>query len=169
MKVISKQSNSKDCLVCGIDNPLGVKASFYNMEDDSVICLFSFRSEHQSYPNRTHGGMIAAILDETIGRGIWVKEPTVWGVTLKLEVKYHKAVPYNEKLIAIARITKSTKLIFEGEAKLYDSSFNLLDTATALYYKLPLEEAANCDCDPKDLNIMVEDDVKEIALPDEGK
>lgn len=168
MKVRSKQANSKDCLVCGIENDYGLHASFYNMEDDSCVALFSFKSKHQSYPNRTHGGMIAAILDETIGRSIWVKEPNVYGVTLKLEVKYHKPCPYNEPLIAIGKISKSTNMIFEGSAKLYDSSFNLLDEATALYYKMPLDKVTKEDNpNEHDLNIFVKDDIKEIKLPDE--
>lgn len=168
MKVISKQANSKDCLVCGIENDSGLHASFYNMEDGSCVALFSFKSKHQSYPNRTHGGMIAAILDETIGRTIWVKEPNVYGVTLKLEVKYHKVCPYDEPLMAIGRISKSTKMIFEGEAKLYDSSFNLLDEATALYYKMPLDKVTNeHNPNEKDLNILVKDNIKEIKLPNE--
>ena len=66
MKVINKQTNSKMCILCGIENPCGVKASFYEMEDNSVIALFSFKEMHQSYPERTHGGMISAMLDESL-------------------------------------------------------------------------------------------------------
>ena len=31
MKVISKQSNSKMCVICGMDNKFGLRAQFYNM------------------------------------------------------------------------------------------------------------------------------------------
>ena len=61
MKVISKQTNSKMCLICGLDNKLGLKANFYNMEDDSVGAIFTFKPEHQSYPERVHGGMLSAL------------------------------------------------------------------------------------------------------------
>ena len=44
MKVLRKQANSKSCIICGMDNPLGVKAPFYEMEDNSVVTLFSYRS-----------------------------------------------------------------------------------------------------------------------------
>lgn len=33
MKVVSKQGNSKMCIICGLDNEYGLKAPFYNMED----------------------------------------------------------------------------------------------------------------------------------------
>ena len=63
MKVLSKQKNSRMCVICGMDNPFGVKAQIYNMEDGSVMTPFRFRQEHQSYPQRVHGGLIAAMLD----------------------------------------------------------------------------------------------------------
>ena len=55
MKVVSKQRNSKMCIVCGMDNPIGLKAQFYNMEDGSVMTPFQYKKEHQSFPQRVHG------------------------------------------------------------------------------------------------------------------
>ncbi len=34
------------------------------MEDGSVMTTFEFREEHQSFPQRVHGGIIATMLDE---------------------------------------------------------------------------------------------------------
>ena len=42
MKVISKQRNSKMCIICGLDNKYGLKAPFYNMEDGSVMTKFQY-------------------------------------------------------------------------------------------------------------------------------
>ena len=42
MKVLKKQTNSKDCFICGIENKLGVNASFYEMEDGKLYSLFKF-------------------------------------------------------------------------------------------------------------------------------
>ena len=67
MKIIEKQRNSKSCLICGLDNNFGVKAPFYNLEDGSVATVFSFKFEHQSYPERVHGGMVGALLDDVMG------------------------------------------------------------------------------------------------------
>ena len=36
MRVISKQRNSRMCIMCGLDNEYGVMAPFYNMEHGSV-------------------------------------------------------------------------------------------------------------------------------------
>ena len=64
MQVKYKQNNSRMCVICGMDNPFGLQAPFYVMEDDSVMTLFRYRQEHQSYPGRVHGGLITAMLDE---------------------------------------------------------------------------------------------------------
>ena len=101
MKVLKKQTNSKDCFICGIENKLGVNASFYEMEDGKLYSLFKFKPEHQSFPQRTHGGIISALLDELIGRTIWIKDDTIWGVTIDLNIKYRKPVPYDVPLKAI--------------------------------------------------------------------
>ena len=53
MKVISKQKNSKLCFICGMDNPVGLKAQFYSMEDGSVMNLFKYNDEFQSYPRKS--------------------------------------------------------------------------------------------------------------------
>ena len=101
MKVVSKQKNSRMCAICGVDNKYGLHAQFYNMEDGSVMSKFQYREEHQSYPGRVHGGLITAMLDEMGLRALWAKEGSEeeMGVTMSLDTKYRKPVPYNTELI----------------------------------------------------------------------
>ena len=163
MKVRAKQHNSRNCIICGIDNPSGVKARFYSMEDNSCIALLQFDEIHQSYPSRTHGGLVTAILDETIGRAIWTTSPEIWGVTIKITVEFHKACPYGVPLKCVGKINKETKLTFEGMAELFDEQGNLLDRAYATYFKLPLTQAAgDASIHDDEVNVMVPDDVTEI-------
>ena len=161
MKVLKKQTNSKMCLICGIENESGLKAPFYQMEDDTLVSIFEYKEFHQSYPGRVHGGMISCMLDELIGRAIWISEPNMWGVTVSLTVKFRKPVPYNTKLKAVGKITNSRSRIFEGVGELYDLDGNLLASAEATYFKLPLDKIAD-ESDHEDVNIYIEDDVKEI-------
>ena len=85
MQVKYKQNNSRMCVICGMDNPFGLQAPFYVMEDDSVMTLFRYRQEHQSYPGRVHGGLITAMLDELGFRAYWAFEPEVLAVTMELQ------------------------------------------------------------------------------------
>lgn len=163
MKVISKQKNSKMCLICGLDNPYGVKAQFYNMEDDSVMSVFRFHENHQSYPLRVHGGMIAAMLDELGLRACWTKNQDVWGVTMSLEVKYRKPVPYDVDLIAKGKVIKETERFLQTNAEIFDRKGNLLANATINYLKLKIAQIASTDVDEhEEMCYLIEDDVKEI-------
>jgi uncharacterized protein (TIGR00369 family) len=161
MKVLSKQNNSKMCVICGLENEFGVKAPFYNMEDGSVITIFKYKKEHQSYPGRVHGGLICTMIDELIGRTLWVNEPDQYGVTMSINVKYRKVVPYDVTLKGVGVMTKESDKFFEGEAKIYDANTQeLLAEGTAHYYKMPLNSIGSIN--EKDINVYVPDEVKEI-------
>ena len=86
-KVEKKQFNSRMCLVCGMENSFGLKAFFYELENNELLAVFSPLAEHQSYPGRLHSGIASAMLDETIGRAILIKNQDVWGVTVELNLK----------------------------------------------------------------------------------
>ncbi len=161
MKVIRKQSNSKMCYICGMDNPFGLKAPFYEMENQTVVSLFRYQEMHQSYPERVHGGLITALLDEIAGRAIWIVEPNTWAVTGDIRVKFRKVVPYDTDLKAIGKVTKNTRRIFFAVAKLYNMDNELLAEAEVTYFKLPLDKIATTNTH-EDVNVIVPDDVEEI-------
>lgn len=166
MKVVSKQSNSRMCIICGMENPLGVQAQFYNMEDGSVMTRFRFRKEHQSYPNRVHGGMIAAMLDELGLRACWADAggEESWGVTMSLQVKYRKPVPYDTDLIGIGRVNSVTPRFLKMEAELFDGSGVLLANADMRYIRMEMQQIAG-DVDLHEATgYLVPDDVTEIAF-----
>lgn len=163
MKVIKKQTNSEMCFICGIKNPFGLKAAFYEMENNTVVSIFEYRDIHQSYPSRTHGGLISAMLDEIAGRAIWIYEP-VWGVTTNLHVKFRKPVPYGVKLKAVGEIIKNTTRAFIGLSKLYDMEGNLLAEAEATYLKLSLDKIASSEGNHDDVNVYIPDDVLELDI-----
>ena len=162
-KVIKKQSNSRMCLVCGIDNKLGLKASFYELDNNELIAIFKPVEEHQSYPERLHGGISATILDETLGRAITIEEETIWGVTAELNIKYKKPVPLDQELKVVAKITRNTSRMFEGEGKILLANGDIAVTATGKYMKMSLDKIADVNDDDVAWNIVVtENDISEI-------
>ena len=144
-KVLNKQFNSKKCIVCGMENDLGLKARFYELDNGEVASVFSVIEEHQSYPGRMHGGMSSAMLDETIGRAIMITEPNTWAVTAELSVKYKKPMPLDETMLCIGRVTRNTRLIFEGEGEILLPDGTVAVTATAKYRKLDLSKITTED------------------------
>lgn len=145
-KIVSSQNISKNCLVCGIENEFGLKTRFYETEGNELIGLFTPLSAHQSYPNVTHGGISAAILDEVIGRAVMMTtDRQTFGVTIELKVRYKKPVPTCTELKAIGRITKDKGRIFEGTGELYLPNGEVAVEAEGRYMKRRLEQITDSD------------------------
>lgn len=163
MKVISKQHNSKMCFICGMDNPIGLRAQFYNMEDNSVVTIFKFNKEHQSFPNRVHGGLIATMLDELGLRALWaLKGETSFGVTTSLEVKYKKPVPYDVNLIGKGIVSYYSKLFVDIDTYIYDEYGTLLAIGKDKYMLLDVNKIASDVKVHEEMPYLIEDEVKEI-------
>ena len=45
-RVTAKQQNSRMCFVCGLKNPSGLRASFYELDSGELMATFSARDEH---------------------------------------------------------------------------------------------------------------------------
>ena len=161
MKVVSKQNNSHMCLICGMNNSAGVRGQFYNMEDGSVGGLFTFREEHQSYPGRVHGGMLATMIDELAGRVLWVDCPDKIAVTMDINVKYRKPVPYNTPLKGRGMYTERLSRAYSAKCYIMDMDNNILAEGIAKYVILPVEKVCDASLD-EELDIYVKDDVTEI-------
>lgn len=168
MKVMSKQWNSRGCIICGMDNPLGVKAQFYNMEDKSVISRFSYSEHHQSYPGRVHGGMITAMLDELGLRVLWANDIDEWGVTMSLETKFRKPVPYNVPLMGMGVLLSSSSKFVMAEAYIFDDEGNKLADAKIKYIKLKPELISDTDFH-EEMMYHIEDDITEIDIKKTNK
>lgn len=135
-KIRNSQNISKDCMVCGTENQFGLKTRFYETTDNEVIGLFQPRDHHQSYPGIVHGGISAAILDETIGRAIMAfHDQNSFGVTVDLQVKYRKPVPLGVELKVVGRITKEGSRMFEGNGELYLPNGEIAVSATGKFLK----------------------------------
>ena len=157
-KIIAKQPNSKMCLVCGMKNPLGLKAFFYETEKKEIVAIFNTREEHQSYPGRLHGGITAAILDETIGRAILMHhEKEIWGVTAELKMRFKKPIPLGEELKVVGRITKESNRLFEGTGELILQNGDIAATCEGKYLKLPLDDIADFDREENEWRVIASD------------
>ena len=145
-KITKSQNISKNCLVCGVDNDFGLKTRFYETEDNELIGVFKTLPEHQSYPQVTHGGISAAILDEVIGRAIMMtNDSNTFGVTVELKIRYKKAVPHGVELKAIGRITNERSRTFEGTGELYLPNGGIAIEAEGKYMKRRLNQITDAD------------------------
>ena len=118
-KVIAKQPNSQMCYVCGMKNPKGLRASFYELENGEVVGRFHPTDLYQGYPDRLHGCIAAGLIDEAIGRAIRTHyDEEAMGQTAELHLRYKAPIPLNQTLTILARVTQDARRIFEGTAEL---------------------------------------------------
>lgn len=166
MKIINRQKNSRMCIMCGMDNEYGVRAPFYTMEDGSVMTVFQYRSQHQSYPGRVHGGLVTAMLDEMGLRSLWAKEGSeeTFGVTLSLDTKYRKPVPYGEDLIGKGTIIRENSHFFVTDASIMDIYGNVLASGMIKYIKMETGQIAENMDAHEEMPYLIEDDRKEICF-----
>ena len=91
------------CFVCGQRNPFGLHLVF-RLEEGTVVADFQPREEHQGFPGVIHGGIVAALLDEALGRTSLLGNNQEWTMTGRLEVRYRHYVPYGPLLRVRARL-----------------------------------------------------------------
>lgn len=149
----AKQPNSSHCFICGLHNQAGVQAAFYETQaaDGRLVVEARWvgRAEHQGYPGRMHGGVVAGVLDEVMARCVTVGplalEPPLWGVTAEMSVRYLAPVPLGVELAARGWITRERSRLYEAEAELRLPDGTVAATAVGKYWKLPLGEIAGID------------------------
>ena len=165
--VVRKHNAGKGCFVCGVNNPFGLHTDFFELEDGTLAAKVTPSEHHQSYPGRLHGGVSAALLDETIGRAISVLEPDTWAVTVEINTRYKKPVPYGVELTVTGRVLENNRRLFTGAGEILLPDGTVAVTATAKYMKLKLSDIADFEesgdswgCYPR------ESDPTEIDLPE---
>lgn len=92
--------NRNRCFGCGADNRSGLHLHFERVADEkSVECYFQLTRHFEGPPGHVHGGIIATILDETMGHVNWRKQ--VVALTRQMSIEYLRPVPLATKLHAV--------------------------------------------------------------------
>ena len=144
-----KQANSRDCFVCGRENPVGLHLHFYQTAPGEVTVHFTAPEHYQGYPGVLHGGIAASILDETAGRShIGSNSSPRFMFTARIEVKYRHNVPVGQPLKAIGKAGKSRGRMAEAWSGIYDQAGLLLVEANLLLVDVPNP------LDPVDLEVV---------------
>ena len=116
-----KLSDNNRCFGCGKENPLGLKITFtLDRGKKAIKGEFTPGPEHQGYQGITHGGIIATLLDEAMGRLLF--ELGTYAVTAWMEVRYAAPLAIGEKVFVSARVVKERKKFFEAVAEVVDGS-----------------------------------------------
>jgi len=135
---LKRQHNSRNCFLCGVDNPIGLKLAFYELDDGRVAARFTPGEEHQGYPGVMHGGIACALLDETIGRTL--EKLDIWAMTVDLNTRFLKPVPLNEPITVIGEMVRLRSRTMEGKGEIRLEDGTVAVVAEARYIRLTQEK-----------------------------
>src|SRR5271163_2571845 len=94
-RYVKMQKNN--CFVCGQSNPQGMRLKFVLDEQrHTFVCRFRLSNRYTRPPGHCHGGIIASILDDAMGKVN--KLHHVVALTREMTVEYLKPVPLHKPL-----------------------------------------------------------------------
>ena len=147
--ITHKQPNSKDCFVCGVENPYGLKLDFFKTGPGEVTVNTVVPEYYQGYPGIVHGGIVACLVDEVLGRthmGDDQDNPRFM-VTARIMVQYRQPVPTNKPIRIIGTAIKNRKRTATSKAAIFGPEGALLVEAEALLVNIPDERFKLDDLD----------------------
>jgi uncharacterized protein (TIGR00369 family) len=124
------------CFGCGGANQRGMKLTFE--QDDGARCIrgrFRIDDQYAGGPGMVHGGIIATLLDEAMGKVNRFRG--LRAVTAELNVEYVRPVPVGQEIAIEAREVKvdGHDLYHEGEIR--NARGDLLARGRARFVTLP--------------------------------
>lgn len=134
----NRQPASRFCFVCGKENTHGLQMDFYN-DPIKVWATFIPQDHHQSWPGIVHGGILSAVLDETMARVAFIYDK--WVQTGKLELKFRKPAPLGQQLLVEAELIRDAGRAMEIKGSIKSVlSHEVLVEASGLFMRIPDQE-----------------------------
>ncbi len=143
----TRQPNSRHCFVCGVENPIGLKLRFDQTGPGEITAEVVVPDVYQGYPGVVHGGIVAAMLDETAGRSHMgdADAPPRFMFTAKLDIRYRKNVPTEQPLRLVGKVLLTRERTATASSAIYDQNNTLLAEADALLVNVPEDMISSVD------------------------
>ncbi len=103
------------CYVCGAHNPEGLKLKFEHIPGGHSRVKVVFEARHQGYDNIVHGGIISAVLDDSMAHAVMALN--LLPVTTEMHIKYRKPVLVGEEILFEGRVDRVGRRLVETSAK----------------------------------------------------
>jgi len=127
------------CIVCGRDNPHGLKLSLHVDPDTGIVSAqYVSQPQHIGFVGIIHGGVLATVLDEIM---VWA---ATWAgkrfcVCGELNVRYRQSVPVGAKLLIQGQVSAVRSRLIETTGSVVGQDGTLYTSASAKYIPLPEE------------------------------
>lgn len=153
-KVLRCHIPSNNGITCGTDNPATMGCRYYELEGGELAAVFNTDTFHEGHEGVMHGGLSAAILDETMGRCIRhpengkLLEDGMICVTAEMTVKYRRPIVIGERMVAYGKVQKYDGRIIYTEASIVDENCEIMATAKGKFAKVSKSDF--CDSDDEE-------------------
>lgn len=127
------------CFGCGKNNPDGMRLKFaYDEEVGGFVGRFRLGKRFSGPPGHAHGGIIATILDEAMGKVNKLRQ--VIALTSEMTVNYRKPVPLNQPLRVESRELSVRGRKHVNVAEILNSKGEVLARGKALFIAIDAQK-----------------------------
>jgi uncharacterized protein (TIGR00369 family) len=128
------------CFGCGQQNHQGLRLRFRRLDDGWVETRVRVPHHFCGVDTIVHGGIQATILDEVCGVAAQLALPDDASrnpcVTAELSLRFRRAVPLADDVVARARVVEVRGTSFHVEGAIVDEAGTALTTATSRWVQL---------------------------------
>jgi uncharacterized protein (TIGR00369 family) len=154
------QPNSRHCFVCGLENEHGLHLRFYKTAEGEVTVRTTVPDHFQGYPGIVHGGIVASLVDEALGRvHMGAAEDPRFMFTAKISVNYRKPVPTGKPIRIVAHAVKRKRRTATSVCAIYGPEGDLLAEADAVLINIPKDMLENASLDDLGWKIYPETEI----------
>jgi len=143
------------CFACGSANPNGLQLKFeLSPGGKSYTCEFELASTFAGPPGHAHGGIIATILDEAMGKANKLKGKVA--LTRRMEVEYLRPVPLGQLLVVEGRVSKMTGRTLYNTAELRSVKGQVLARSRGKFLAINAEKMFGRELEKERLTPLVD-------------
>jgi len=101
--------HTKECFVCGSENPVGIKHIFY-VAEDFVCCDLFLPKGYDGVYDVIHGGVSIAVVDETMAWCAYIfSDAKNMFITREIKVKFKYPLKVNTQYVVKTRFIEKIK------------------------------------------------------------
>lgn len=115
------------CIICGSDNPIGLRLVFRSDVEGSIVEA-TVGPNWQGYRTMVHGGIVAGLLDDAMWHAIY-QQTAERTVTAELTVRYKRPVPIDVALMIRGRVVRARTRLIMAAGEIRGGSGQLLAVA----------------------------------------
>ena len=133
---LNDRSEYQQNFVHGLRNPVGLHLQ-YTLDGERIVTTWQAGEEHAGFPGFVHGGLVAAVLDDVMGR--WAALQRRFAVTARLAVRYRNAAPVGVPLHVTAWSTRLLRRALHAEGRITTPDGGIVAEASGTYLPLTRE------------------------------